>query len=156
MLFKKDYGLYAPIDGVYLPLELVQDTTFSTGLMGPGFGIYPERNLVRSPFDGKITMVFPTKHAIGIRRKDGVDLLIHIGIETVNLKGSGFKTFVAKGDSVKKGETLIQFDQQKIIEQGLDSTIIVIVTNAKEYDITFKPSEGKIEYGVELADVRKK
>ena len=138
MFFKKkqDNRVFSPIEGKFVKLQDVNDSTFSSGLMGIGFGVYPEVSSVLSPFDGEITMIFPTRHAIGLKRKDGVEMLIHIGIETVNLGGKGFEALVKSGEKVRKGQELIEFDKELLLNEKLDPTIIVIFTNYENYKIT--------------------
>lgn len=101
-----------PIQGSLKPLEETPDDAFSNGSIGPGFLIIPEKGEVVAPFSGNVNVLFPGGHAIGIQDLRGLDVLIHIGIDTVNLKGEGFETHVSKGDYVKKGDTLVTFDME--------------------------------------------
>ena len=132
-----DECVYAPIDGAIIPLEKVNDTTFSEGLLGPGIGINPTSDTIYSPIDGEITVVFPTKHAICLKRKDGLDLMVHIGIDTVNLQGKGFQLFVQKGQKVKKGTKLVKFDKALMQKENYDMTIMLIVLSKEDFEITF-------------------
>lgn len=120
-------------DGEILPLEKVNDAVFSTGVMGPGFAVQPNQGKVLAPFNGKVTMVFETKHAIGLRSDNGVEVLIHIGLETVNLKGQHFKVLIKEGDTVEAGQALVEFDLEKLKELGYDTVIPFIVTNSVEF-----------------------
>lgn len=126
--------------GTYLPLTLIKDETFSSGLMGTGFGIEPQQGIVYAPADGVISMVFPTGHAIGITTDYGLEILIHIGIDTVNLNGTGFTILKQQGESVKAHEELIRFDMESIQQAGYNSSIIQVFTNGKEYTIDMLPS----------------
>ncbi|MYL47712.1 PTS glucose transporter subunit IIA [Virgibacillus halodenitrificans] len=124
--------LIAPLDGEVLSLEEVPDPVFAEKMMGDGMAIKPSGSTVYSPIQGKVMQVFPTKHAIGLQAENGAEILIHIGLETVNLKGEGFEVFVKEGDSVKVGDKLVQFDKQ-IIEQKAASTITpIIITNTAD------------------------
>ena len=129
----KKITIASPIDGTVKSLLESSDEVFSSETVGKGCLIIPEDNKVYAPFDGTITTLFPTKHAIGITSKDGVELLIHIGINTVNLQGKGFEARVEQGDVVKKGDLLLEFDSSIINEAGLSCEIPVIVTNSKDY-----------------------
>lgn len=119
--------------GKVIPLEEMKDDAFASGGMGLGAAVVPEEDTVYAPDDAEVVMVFDTKHAVGLMTKDGAELLIHIGIDTVQLNGEGFTAYVKTGDSVKKGEKLIRFDRKKIAEQGYDTTIAVLVTNSDDY-----------------------
>jgi beta-glucoside PTS system EIICBA component len=125
--------VYSPMKGEVRDLATVTDETFSTGLMGKGVAIFPEEGVVYAPFSGKITMMTPTKHAVGIRSEEGVDLLIHVGIDTVKLQGESFDYLVAADETVEKGQPIIRFDLEKIARSGYDLTTMIIVTNSSEF-----------------------
>lgn len=120
----------APVEGTVVPLAQVPDEVFATGAMGAGLAIEPSKNEIYAPFAGVVTAIFDSKHAIGLTSTDGVELLIHIGIDTVNLKGVGFECFVSQDQSVMAGELLIRFDQEKIKAAGYPVTTIVVVPNS--------------------------
>ena len=105
---------------------------FANESMGPSVGINPTDNQIYAPFDGKVKMVFPTNHAIGLESNHGVEVLIHVGVDTVNMNGEGFKAFVQQGDEVKQGDLLLTFDFKKIKEAGNSDCVIVAVTNSSE------------------------
>lgn len=128
--------IYSPIEGYLIELNRVDDNTFSSGILGKGFAIEPIGNTVYSPMDGTITMLFPTLHAIGITNSNGLEILIHIGIDTVNLKGKHFKALVTEGKFVKKGDPLITFDLRKLITLGYKATTPVIITNSDQFEIS--------------------
>lgn len=126
--------VYAPIEGKVIALQEIPDETFAAGVLGDGVGIVPSVGEVVAPFDGEISTVFDTKHAIGITSKDGVELLIHVGINTVELNGECFETFVKEGDAVRAGQVLSKFDIAGIEKAGYNITTAVLVTNSDEYD----------------------
>lgn len=122
----------APIKGKLLPITEVPDQVFSGKMMGDGFAIVPAEGLVVSPVNGKIMNVFPTKHAIGIQSEGGKELLIHFGLDTVNLKGEGFELFVEEGDTVKAGQPLMQADLDYIEEHATSTITPIVFTNLGE------------------------
>lgn len=125
-------GFVQPVSGTLIPLEKVSDPVFASGSMGPGFGIIPSQGRLSAPCDCEVMMVFPTGHAIGLKTAEGEELLIHIGIDTVTLNGNGFKTHVAEGQKVRKGQPLIDFDLSVIQKAGLDPVTILIHTNSSD------------------------
>ena len=129
----------APMNGNAIPLEEVPDETFAQGVLGLGAAIEPNEGKVVAPADGTVETIFDTKHAIGLSLNNGAEILIHIGINTVELGGEGYKAFVAEGDKVKKGQTLITFDMDFIKSKGYKLVTPVIVTNSDDYsEIEFK------------------
>ncbi|NBA38133.1 beta-glucoside-specific PTS transporter subunit IIABC [Enterococcus hirae] len=123
----------SPLTGEVYPLSECPDQTFAAGLIGKGIGIIPSTGEVIAPFDGIVAMTTRTNHAIGITSNDGVEMLIHIGIDTVDLKGVGFKCLVAEGDSIAKGAPLVQFDIEQIQAANLSLFSPVIVTNTTDF-----------------------
>lgn len=121
--------VYSPMKGEVIPLSEVDDPVFAEGMMGVGVGIEPETDQLFAPVDGVVAAVFPTGHALGIQTDDGMELLIHIGINTVELEGEGFQTFVKQGDRVKAGELLVEFKRAWIKEKGYKVTTMVLVSN---------------------------
>ena len=119
--------------GKLVKLSEINDKAFSSGALGNGVGIIADNNLVVSPVDGEVACVFPTKHAFGLKTESGVELLIHIGIDTVELEGKHFTTMVNQGDKVKLGQPLVEVDFDKVKEEGFDPTIIMVVTNTQDY-----------------------
>lgn len=128
-----DEEVLSPLKGQVLSLNQSKDTVFGSGALGNGVIIEPTDGKVVSPVDGKILTVFPSKHAIGIKSKNGAEILIHIGIDTVNLNGEHFITYVSQGQEVKKGDLLVEADIEKIKEAGYYTEVPVIVTNTAEY-----------------------
>lgn len=134
-----DEEIFSPIKGQVLPLNEIPDQVFASGTMGKGVGILPEEGRVVSPVVGTVTALFKTKHAIGITSENGVEILIHVGMDTVQLEGKYFTTHINQGDSVKVGDLLIEFDIEKIKEAGYQVVTPIIVANSdnyKEIDIT--------------------
>ena len=119
--------------GKLVKLSEINDKAFSSGALGSGVGIIADNNLVVAPVDGEVACVFPTKHAFGLKTESGVELLIHIGIDTVELEGKHFTTMVNQGDKVRIGQPLVQVDFDKVKEEGFDPTIIMVVTNTQDY-----------------------
>ena len=133
----KDIRLDSPLEGELIPLSDVQDPVFGRGAMGRGAAVKNPKGKVFAPFDGEITVFFETKHAIGMKSTDGVEILIHVGMDTVKLKGEHFTAKAAQGDTVKKGQLLLEFDPEAIKAAGYETTTPVVVTNAAEFgDIT--------------------
>lgn len=130
---KSAQNLTAPVSGSIVSLKDVNDHTFSSEVMGKGIAIKPTGNTIVSPCSGTISALFETGHAVGITTDDGLELLIHIGVDTVNLKGKYFKSLVTKGQKIKTNEPLIEFDSQSITQAGYDDIVIVIVTNSNDY-----------------------
>ncbi|MDE5696818.1 MAG: glucose PTS transporter subunit IIA [Lachnospiraceae bacterium] len=126
-------ALFAPIKGNIISREAIPDETFAAGVLGDGVGIEPETGEVVSPFDGEISSVTDTCHAIGITGPDGMEVLIHVGIDTVNMNGDGFELFVSEGDKVKAGQKLLTFDIAKIKAAGYSTTTAVLLTNSDDY-----------------------
>ena len=132
--FENTTEILAPIKGEIIPLEEVKDQTFASGMVGKGFAIVPTEGKVYAPFDGKCAMIFETLHALGLVSNDGVELLIHVGLETVNLKGAPFIAHVQNGQSFKKGDLLLEFDIEAIKKAGCEIQTPVLVTNANDYE----------------------
>lgn len=129
----KEMILYVPVKGNVIARENIPDATFASGVLGDGVGIEPEVGEVYAPFDGQISSVTPTCHAVGITGPGEMEVLIHVGVDTVNMNGDGFKLFVNEGDMVKAGQKLIAFDIDKIKAAGYSSTTAVLLTNSDDY-----------------------
>ena len=125
---KKKTEVVSPVKGVCIPLEQVKDSVFASKMLGDGFAVEPAEDLVSAPVAGKVVMLPATGHAVGIRTDKGVEVLIHIGIDTVELQGEGFECLVSKGDRVRCGDPLIEFDGALMKKKGLYMTIMVIFT----------------------------
>ncbi len=127
-------AVYAPVSGTAIPSEEIPDETFAAGVLGQGVGIQPSEGLVVAPFDGEISSVTDTHHAVGVTSPDGMELLIHVGVDTVAMNGEGFECFVQEGQKVKAGEKLIAFDREKIAAAGHPDVVVVLVTNSDDYE----------------------
>lgn len=130
----KEIRLNSPLKGQLIELKDVKDPAFASGAMGKGAAVKDPEGKVYSPVDGTVTVLFGTKHAIGIHSEDGADILIHVGIDTVNLGGKYFDAKIEQGDAIKKGQLLLEFDPEGIKSAGYDTTTPVLVTNAFDYD----------------------
>ncbi|PTG41375.1 PTS glucose transporter subunit IICBA [Staphylococcus cohnii] len=127
--------IYAPLKGRTVPLDEVPDQVFSDKLMGDGLAIYPDNGEVVAPFDGTVELVFPTKHAIGLKSESGVEVLIHFGLETVGLQGEGFTVHVDSGDTIVKGQLLMTVNLDYIKTHAKSDITPIIVTNSGEHEI---------------------
>lgn len=127
-----DYEVTVPVRGRLIPLDEVNDPTFASGMLGPGAAIIPQSGPVVSPVDGTVIVAFPTAHAYALRSVSGVDLLIHIGMDTVKLKGEHFTPRVVKGQTVRRGDVLAEVDWAAVAAAGYDLTTPVVVSNAKK------------------------
>lgn len=135
--------VYNPIQGEIIPMDQIPDETFASGVLGQGCGIIPEQGLVVAPFDGEVTTVAETKHALGLASKDGIEILIHVGMDTVSLNGEGFEVLCAEEDQVKAGQPLLKFDIGFIKSKNLPTTTAVMVTNADDYADVALANTGK-------------
>ncbi len=152
--YNREEELVAPINGQVVPLSDVKDEVFSSGSMGKGIAIEPQEGKVCSPLDGEVVMVFPTGHAIGLKSTNGAEVMIHIGMDTVELEGKGFTTLVKKGQAVKKGDPLIKFDMEAIKKAGFKLTTPIVVTNSNEYQEITAIADGTITIGTALLDLK--
>ncbi|MBO0481360.1 beta-glucoside-specific PTS transporter subunit IIABC [Candidatus Enterococcus courvalinii] len=127
------HNLKSPLTGKVLPLSEVADQVFSSGAMGKGIAIEPEKGELLAPADGEITTIFPTGHAVGLTTTDGIEILMHIGMDTVELNGAGFETFVKQGDQVKAGDLLVKFDIDAIRAAGYSIVTPIVITNTDQF-----------------------
>ncbi|MCJ8223412.1 beta-glucoside-specific PTS transporter subunit IIABC [Bacillus paralicheniformis] len=130
-----DETFKSPVIGQMISLSDVEDDIFSSKVMGEGIAIIPSKGELYAPVDGEISLLFETNHALGMKTANGVEVLFHIGIDTVQLEGKFFKPLVQAGDKVKAGDLLIQFDLEKIKEAGYDPVTLAVITNTDQYDI---------------------
>lgn len=142
---KKEKVLFAPLKGNVIRRDEIQDVTFASGVLGNGVGIVPEVGEVVAPFDGEISTIADTSHAVGITGPGEMEVLIHVGIDTVNMNGDGFKLFVSEGDKVKVGQKLMTFDISRIKAAGYSPTTAVLLTNSDDYSDFKVIKTGKIE-----------
>lgn len=139
---KKREVLGAPVEGEAVELSKVSDPTFGEEILGKGVAIIPSVGRTVAPVDGTIEMVFDTKHAISMTSDSGIEILIHIGLDTVTLKGEPFTAHVAAGDKVKAGDLLLEFDIEAIKEAGLDTIVPMVICNTPDYS-EIQASAGK-------------
>ena len=135
-LLKRKLQVFAPVTGQLISLEEVPDPTFSKKMLGDGIAIMPSEGKIYSPVDAEITYLPATKHAIGLRTRDGTELLIHIGLETVSLKGRGFRHFVKQGMDVKAGHILVEVDLDYVGENAKSIITPIVITNSAVREIT--------------------
>ena len=128
-----DLSVNSPVEGKTIPLAQVSDEVFASGVLGKGIAVQPASGKILAPADATVSMIYPTLHAIGLILDSGIEMMIHIGIDTVKLNGKYFEKHVQDGDHVKKGQLLVSFDIQKIEQAGYDLTTTVVVTNSKNY-----------------------
>lgn len=126
LFHKNTEDFISPVSGTLLPIEQVDDPVFSQRMMGDGFAIIPTEKTVFAPCSGVVSVCFPTKHAVGLKAADGKEFLLHIGINTVELKGKGFTSLVTQGQTVKQGDPLVDVDLDELKNLGYDPTVIVI------------------------------
>lgn len=134
----------SPVEGSVKDLAEVNDSVFSEGLMGKGVAIEPKIGKVMAPFDGMVEAIFSTKHAIGLKSNDGVEVLIHIGLDTVNLEGKHFKSHITNGQTIKAGDLLVEFDLDEIKKEGYDVITPFIITNSDEYEDVLVVKNGEV------------
>ena len=137
---KKEEVITSCVSGKIVPIEKVNDNVFSAKILGEGVGIYPTEDIVVSPCDGEIISVMEeSKHALGIKTANNMEILIHVGINTVSMNGQDFELFVKAGDKVHKGDKLISFSRQTIKDNNLDDVVIMAVTNSDQFEnLNFK------------------
>lgn len=133
---KKKVHLQAPFAGTVVPIKEVPDEVFAAGMLGDGCALLPDKNLqtidVHAPVAGTIVTIFPTMHAFAIKTEEGLEVLVHIGLDTVELKGQGFEKFVAKGDTVTAGQLIVRVDVASVTEAGKPLVTPVVMTNKKQ------------------------
>lgn len=142
--------IYAPVKGTVLPLSEVADETFASKALGDGCAIEPAEGVIKAPFDGSVSLVFDTKHAIGLKSNTGMEVLIHIGIDTVELQGEFFEVLVKEQDKVTMGQPLIKFDMEEISKRGYALTTPVLVTNISENDKVTLEKTGNVTDGEKI------
>lgn len=147
-------SVYAPAEGTAIPLAEFPDELFSQEVLGPGCGILPTGNLITAPFHGKVIQTTDTLHAIGISSNDGIELLIHVGVDTVDMGGKGFRYLVKNGQKICAGDPLIEFDRAAIQAAGHSDAIAVIVTNSDAFSAVEPKASGATEISTLLLKVQ--
>ncbi|WP_407438140.1 PTS beta-glucoside transporter subunit IIABC [Lelliottia sp.] len=148
-----DNEVLAPMSGTVLALDQVPDSTFASGLLGQGVAIIPSDNKVIAPFAGEVASLFQTKHAIGLLSESGIEVLIHVGIDTVKLDGKPFTAHVTVGDKVQPGDLLLEFDRQAIIDAGYDLATPIIISNSDDYRDVVTVAATSVSAGTPLLNV---
>ena len=151
----KIISLKAVEDGRTIPMDEVNDQTFAQELLGPGIAIVPSNGTVISPIDGTIATVMDTKHAVCIQGEDGLELIVHAGLDTVELNGKYYQTYKEIGDQVKAGDVLLEFDLEEIAKAGYDVTTPIVITNLGDYKITKCLTGQQVKAGEEVIQLTK-
>lgn len=151
----KIISLKAVEDGRTIPMDEVNDQTFAQELLGPGIAIVPSNGTVVSPIDGTIATVMDTKHAVCIQGEDGLELIVHAGLDTVELNGKYYQTYKEIGDQVKAGDVLLEFDLEEITKAGYDVTTPIVITNLGDYKITKCLTGQQVKAGKEVIQLTK-
>lgn len=151
----KTISLKAVEDGRTIPMDEVNDQTFAQELLGPGIAIVPSNGTVVSPINGTIATVMDTKHAVCIQGEDGLELIVHAGLDTVELNGKYYQTYKEIGDQVKAGDVLLEFDLKEITKAGYDVTTPIVITNLGDYKITKCLTGQQVKAGEEVIQLTK-
>lgn len=151
----KTISLKAVEDGRTIPMDEVNDQTFAQELLGPGIAIVPSNGTVVSPINGTIATVMDTKHAVCIQGEDGLELIVHAGLDTVELNGKYYQTYKEIGDQVKAGDVLLEFDLEEITKAGYDVTTPIVITNLGDYKITKCLTRQQVKAGEEVIQLTK-
>ena len=145
--FKKEYALIAPISGKIIDLGQVPDEVFAQKMTGDGVAIESTGDIIVAPADGTLTLIFRTNHAFSMKLANGVDIIIHIGIDTVGLQGEGFERIATEGTKVKAGDPIIKIDREFILSKGLNLITPVLITNMDKISSLTLPENASVEYG---------
>ncbi|MDZ7834719.1 MAG: PTS glucose transporter subunit IIA [Alkalibacterium sp.] len=148
--------LVSPVSGKVIPIEDVEDPVFSQKMMGDGFGVVPSDGDIYSPGSGKVVSVFPTQHAVGLELDNGVEVLVHIGIDTVELEGGPFDTLVKEGDTVTHETKISTVNLKGLEEAGKKDTVIIVFTNMDQVDDYSLNTTGETTRGTEIGTVTSK
>ncbi len=153
---KKKIEVHSPVNGKMIPIENVADKVFAEKLLGDGAAFINNENTVYAPCSGKIIMTAETGYAVGIELKNKAEILIHVGMNTVELGGKGLKLHVEQGDRVEQGDPILTFDIAVMKEKGIDLTTPMIFTNSSEYDLEWKCGNGSVDLSKSIVIVSKK
>lgn len=148
--------LHNPVNGRVMPISEVADPVFSEKMMGDGFGVDPKDGNIYSPVNAKVATVFPTKHAIGLKLSNDIDLLIHIGIDTVELEGKPFEVLVKEGQEVSTDTLLVKVDLDALKEAGKENTVIIAFTNMDIVEDYSLSNTGELERGDRIGEITTK
>lgn len=144
---KEEKGIVAPCTGICVNLSEVEDPAFASKAMGDGFAVKPEEDVICAPMSGTVTMLFATKHAFGLKSRSGIEMLVHIGIDTVSLNGEGFTSLVKEGAKVTAGDPVIRVDRKALEEKGVNLTTMVLFTDGYDKEVQLTLYGQKIEKG---------
>lgn len=156
-LFKKktNYEVASPVKGEAVPIQKVSDPTFGEEILGKGIAVIPEEGLFYAPADGTVTLLFDTLHAVSITSEDGVEILIHVGLDTVELKGAPFTAHVKTGDTVTKGDLLLEANLEQIRESGRDIITPIVICNTPDFSEVSIEKTGTVNPGDVLLAIEK-
>ncbi|MBO1306262.1 PTS glucose transporter subunit IIA [Enterococcus sp. 669A] len=143
----------ASATGKMVKMEQLSDPVFSSGAIGPCCGIDPQEGKIYAPIDGEVVTLMDSLHALGIKGAQGVEILIHVGIDTVNLNGKGFRAHVKAKDKIKKGQLLLEIDQAVIKEAGYLDTVITVVTNGSEFSSVEVMDQSDVQVGMDIMQI---
>lgn len=138
-------NLYAPVNGRVISVTEVADPVFSQKMMGDGYAVIPDDGQIYSPVDGKVMSVFPTKHAVGIQMDNGIEILLHMGLDTVELNGKPFETHVSEGDVLSATTLVATCDLEALAEAGKDNAMVVVITNMEKVESFDLTASGNVE-----------
>ena len=147
--------IVAPIKGEAVPSSSVNDPTFGEEMLGKGMAIKPAEGKVYAPFDGTVAMVFETKHALSLISNEGAEVLIHVGLDTVMLKGEHYTAHVENGAAMKKGDLLLEFDMEAIAAAGYDTITPVVICNADDYKDVVRVTGKQVQPGDTVMELKK-
>lgn len=153
---EKTIELYNPVDGEVIPIEDVSDPVFSQKMMGDGYGVEPTNGEIYPPVEGEVVSVFPTKHALGLKTDNGIEVLVHIGIDTVELEGAPFEVFVSEGDKITSETKIAQVDLEALKELDKPDTVIIVFTNMDDVDNFTIDQNGPQTHGENIGSVTAK
>lgn len=143
----------APVSGKVVPLQEVPDPVFNTGMLGQGCGIWPEENYLRAPFDGVVSSISQTNHGIVLTSDEGVQCIVHVGIDTVEMQGKGFARLIEKGERFKEGDPLMRFSIDAIRRAGYREIVVYVVLNSDDYaKVDMLPQDGHVAAGEPLLE----
>jgi len=149
----KNAALYNPVDGEIIPIDDVEDPVFSQKMMGDGFGVEPDNGEIYSPIAGKVVSVFPTSHAVGLELANGIEVLVHIGVDTVELEGEPFDVHVSEGDTVSEETLLATVDLEALAAADKPDTIIIVFTNMDDVEGFSLSKTGNSTHSEEIGEV---
>lgn len=153
---KKEEPVFVSIvEGELLPLDQVKDAVFAQKMMGDGIAFLPSGDTIYAPCSGSVMMIANTKHAIGLKNNDGIEVLIHIGLDTVNLQGKGFTCLVQNGDKIKKGQPLMKLDRKYFAKQEIDLTTPMVITNTNGTTLDITSKTGATQPGDDVITYQK-